>query len=57
MTVTESPNGYGQFRIGFTRHGDDPEKLRTVVDQSRNRSAVHHVPPDGVAVAITVDAG
>jgi uncharacterized OsmC-like protein len=53
----EVRNGYQQIRIGFTIRGDDPEKLRTVVEQSRNRSAVFDVLTNGVPVAITVDAG
>ncbi len=53
----EVRNGYQQIRIGFTIRGDDPEKLRKVVEQSRNRSAVYDVLTHGVPVAITVDAG
>ena len=53
----EVRNGYQQMRISFTIRGDDPEKLRTVVEQSRNRSAVFDVLTNGVPVAITVDAG
>jgi hypothetical protein len=40
-----------------TIRGDDSEKLRAVVEQSRNRSAVFDVLTNGVPVAIAVDAG
>jgi uncharacterized OsmC-like protein len=53
----EVRNGYQQIRVGFTIRGDDPEKLRAVVEQSRNRSAVFDVLTNGVPVSITVDAG
>jgi uncharacterized OsmC-like protein len=53
----EVRNGYQQIRVGFTLRGDDPEKLRSVVEQSRNRSAVFDVLTNGVPVSITVDAG
>ena len=53
----EVRNGYQQIRISFTIRGDDPEKLRAVVEQSRNRSAVFDVLTNGVPVAIAVDAG
>ena len=50
-------NGYQQIRVGFTLRGDDPEKLRSVVEQSRRRSAVFNVVTNGVPVSIDVDAG
>ena len=50
-------NGYQQIRVSFKLRGDDPEKLRKVVEQSRNRSAVYDVVTNGVPVAIEVDAG
>jgi uncharacterized OsmC-like protein len=50
-------NGYQQIRVGFTLRGDDPEKLRSVVEQSRRRSAVFDVVTNGVPVSIDVDAG
>ena len=50
-------NGYEQVRINFVLRGDDPEKLRAVVDQSRARSAVFDVLTNGVPVTIGVDAG
>ena len=37
--------------------GDDPEKLRKVVEQSRRRSAVYDIVTNGVPVSIDVDAG
>ena len=53
----EVRNGYQQMRVSFTLRGDDPEKLRAVVEQSRKRSAVFDVLTKGVPVAIAVDAG
>jgi uncharacterized OsmC-like protein len=50
-------NGYERIRVNFTLRGDDPEKLRAVVDQSRKRSAVFDVLTNGVPVTIGVDAG
>ena len=50
-------NGYQQIRVGFTLRGDDPEKLRSVVEQSRQRSAVFDIVTNGVPVSIDVDAG
>ena len=50
-------NGYQQIRVSFTLRGDDPEKLRSVVEQSRRRSAVFDVLTNGVPVSIDVDAG
>ncbi|HEY7010024.1 MAG TPA: OsmC family protein [Jatrophihabitantaceae bacterium] len=50
-------NGYQQVRVSFTLRGDDPEKLRSVVEQSRRRSAVYDVVTNGVPVSIDVDAG
>jgi uncharacterized OsmC-like protein len=50
-------NGYQQIRVGFTLRGDDPDKLRSVVEQSRQRSAVFDVVTNGVPVSIDVDAG
>jgi uncharacterized OsmC-like protein len=49
-------NGYEQIRIKFRLEGDDPEKLRQVVEQSRLRSAVYDVVTNGVPVTIEVDA-
>jgi uncharacterized OsmC-like protein len=50
-------NGYEQIRVRFSLSGDDPERLREVVDQARRRSAVYDVITNGVPVAIEVDAG
>jgi uncharacterized OsmC-like protein len=50
-------NGYQQIKVSFTLRGDDPEKLRSVVEQSRRRSAVFDVVTNGVPVSIDVDAG
>jgi len=50
-------NGYQQIKVSFTLRGDDPEKLRQVVGQSRARSAVYDIITNGVPVAIEVDAG
>jgi uncharacterized OsmC-like protein len=53
----EVRNGYQQIKVSFKLRGDDPEKLRKVVEQSRQRSAVFDVVTNGVPVAIEVDAG
>ena len=50
-------NGYQQIKVSFKLRGDDPEKLRKVVEQSRQRSAVYDVVTNGVPVTIEVDAG
>ena len=50
-------NGYQQINVSFKLRGDDPEKLRQVVEQSRQRSAVFDVITNGVPVSIEVDAG
>jgi uncharacterized OsmC-like protein len=50
-------NGYQQINVSFRLRGDDPEKLRDVVERSRQRSAVYDVLTNGVPVAIDVDAG
>lgn len=52
----EVRNGYQQIRVSFTLRGDDPDKLRAVVEQSRRRSAVFDVFTNGVPVSIDVDA-
>ena len=49
-------NGYQQIKVNFVLRGDDPEKLRNVVEQSRRRSAVFDVLTNGVPVSIDVDA-
>jgi uncharacterized OsmC-like protein len=53
----EVRNGYQQIKVSFTLRGDDPEKLRSVVEQSRRRSAVFDIVTNGVPVSIDVDAG
>ena len=53
----EVRNGYQQINVQFRLRGDDPEKLRDVVERSRQRSAVYDVITNGVPVAISVDAG
>jgi uncharacterized OsmC-like protein len=53
----EARNGYQQIRVSFKLRGDDPERLRQVVEQSRRRSAVFDIVTNGVPVAIEVDAG
>ncbi len=50
-------NGYQQIKVSFKLRGDDPDKLRQVVEQSRRRSAVYDIVTNGVPVAIEVDAG
>ena len=53
----EVRNGYQQIAVRFKVRGDDPEKLRQVVEQSRQRSAVYDIVTNGVPVTIEVDAG
>lgn len=51
-------NGYERIRVNFKIKGDAPEeKLREIVEQSKNRSAVFDVLTNGVPVAISVNAG
>ncbi len=50
-------NGYQQIKVSFKLKGDDPAKLRQVVEQSKARSAVYDVVTNGVPVAIEIDAG
>ena len=52
----EVRNGYQQIKISFVLRGDDPDKLRQIVEQSRQRSAVFDIITNGVPVAIEVDA-
>src|SRR6266540_3407826 len=49
-------NGFQQIKVSFKLRGDDPDKLRQVVEQSRKRSAVYDIVTNGVPVAIEVDA-
>ncbi len=53
----EVRNGYQGIQVSFTLRGDDPDKLRQVVEQSRRRSAVFDIVTNGVPVSIDVDAG
>lgn len=53
----EVRNGFEEIKVGITLRGDEPEKLRAVVEQSRRRSAVYDVVTNGVPVVIEVDAG
>ena len=53
----EVRNGYQHIKVSFLVRGDDPEKLRSVVEQSRRRSAVFDVLTNGVPVSIDIDAG
>ena len=57
LSATSVRNGYQQIQVSFKLRGDDPEKLRKVVEQSRQRSAVFDVLTNGVPVSIDVDAG
>ena len=53
----EVRNGYQQIEVTFHLKGDDPEKLRKIVEQSRQRSAVFDVLTNGVPVSIDVVTG
>jgi uncharacterized OsmC-like protein len=53
----EVRNGYQQIRVAFHLEGDDADKLRRVVEQSRLRSAVFDVLTHGVPVSIDVTTG
>jgi uncharacterized OsmC-like protein len=54
----EVRNGYEEIRVSFKIKGDaPPEKLRTIVEQSRGRSAVWDVVTKGVPVKLSVDVG
>ncbi|MFI6673711.1 OsmC family protein [Kribbella sp. NPDC050470] len=47
-------NGYQEIRVSFRLEGDDPDKLRQVVEQSRLRSAVYDIITNSVPVSIEV---
>jgi uncharacterized OsmC-like protein len=50
-------NGYERITVNFTVRGNaSPEVLRSLVEQSRARSAVYDIITNGVPVDITVDA-
>jgi len=54
----EVRNGYEQLRVNVRIKGDaSPEKLRSIVEQSRARSAVYDVLTNGIPVAVSVSAG
>jgi uncharacterized OsmC-like protein len=53
----EVRNGFQDIRVAITLRGDDPDRLRSVVEMSRRRSAVYDVLSNGVPVSIEVDAG
>ena len=50
-------NGFEQIKVTFKLEGDDPAKLRKVVEQSRARSAVYDIVTNGVPVVIEVADG
>ena len=51
-------NGYEQITVRFTVRGDaSAETLRSIVEQSRARSAVYDIITAGVPVNVEVDAG
>jgi uncharacterized OsmC-like protein len=50
-------NGYQQIRVSFKVRGDDPDKLRKIVEQSRKRSAVFDIVTNGVPIDIQVETG
>jgi uncharacterized OsmC-like protein len=52
----EVRNGFQQIKITFSLSGDDPAKLREIVEQSRRRSAVFDVITNAVPVTIEVNA-
>jgi len=47
-------NGYQGIKVRFELEGDDADKLRQVVEQSRARSAVYDIVTNGVPVDIEV---
>ena len=53
----EVRNGFQGIKVSFKLAGDDPDKLRQVVEQSTARSAVYDVVTNGVPVTIEVEAG
>ncbi len=53
---TRSATATSRIRVSFKLEGDEPEKLRRVVEQSRRRSAVYDVLTNGVPVSIDVTA-
>jgi len=53
----EVRNGFEHIKVSFTVSGDDPDKLRKVVEQSRQRSAVFDMLTNGVPVTVEVNPG
>jgi uncharacterized OsmC-like protein len=54
----EVRNGYQALRVRFEIEGDAPApKLREIVEQARNRSAVFDIITNGIPVAIDVQTG
>jgi uncharacterized OsmC-like protein len=54
----EVRNGYQALRVRFEIEGDaPPAKLREIVEQARNRSAVFDIITNGIPVAIDVETG
>src|SRR5262249_40249237 len=53
----QAQTGYQQTGVSFTPRGDAREKLRSVVEQPRRRSAVFDIVTNGVPVSVDVDAG
>lgn len=47
-------NGYQGIKVHFELEGDDADKMRQVVEQSRARSAVYDIVTNGVPVEIDV---
>lgn len=53
----EVRNGYQAMRVTFRIKGDAPEeKLRQIVDQARQRSAVYDVLTNGIPIQMNVEA-
>ena len=57
MTTTPAIRNGSRSKVTFNVKGDDPDKLRQVVEQSRQRSAVFDVLTNGVPVSIDVVTG
>jgi uncharacterized OsmC-like protein len=53
----EVRNGFQGIKVSFKLEGDEADKLRQVVEQSRARSAVYDIVTNGVPVSIEVEAG
>jgi uncharacterized OsmC-like protein len=48
-------NGFENIKVTFSLKGDDADKLRKVVEQSKARSAVFDIVTNGVPVSIDVE--